>query len=206
MNNERFARLWRHVCTTNARLLAILATPPAIPKAPPPPEPWGKRYLPIIEDLDAAKSDFERASWLLTTPLAILYKHSMPIREVLSAAGYNKGHNYVLLVFATFSMRRDLDGNIRGPMHTALEQAIEDLREDAERPPLRASHDERVLAAADLTIHPAAFMGVDLAEGQDLTVETFWSNGVPQSRIVKRAGEDDALTFNWPEPKTQPTS
>lgn len=51
--------------------------------------------LPIIEELDEAEDDAERAVWLLAAPVSVLLKYEMTIRNRLRSKGFLAGVEYL---------------------------------------------------------------------------------------------------------------
>lgn len=109
------------------RLLAALFNLSAVQPKPPVRFSPGE-YLPAVEELAAVRTDRERAEWLLTVPLGLIYKHHNQVREVLENCQFTTGLNFVTLTVAFFSMRRDLNGNAAAGMQKAFEAQIADLR------------------------------------------------------------------------------
>ncbi|MFD1328277.1 hypothetical protein [Mycoplana ramosa] len=74
--------------------------------------------LPIIEELANARSDAERARWLLRCPPGYLGKYEMTIRNRLRAAGFLAGVAYLETERLVIWMPRKGDGS---PSDNALE-------------------------------------------------------------------------------------
>lgn len=77
--------------------------------------------LPIIEQLADARSDQERADWLLRCPLQILGKYEMTIRNRLHHAGFLAGITYVETELVCLRGTRDGHGElVEGPFGARL--------------------------------------------------------------------------------------
>lgn len=68
--------------------------------------------VPIIEELENARTDAERARWLLQCPHGYLGKYEMTIRNRLRNAGFLAGVDYLETERAAIWMVRDDDGSI----------------------------------------------------------------------------------------------
>lgn len=77
--------------------------------------------LPIIEQLDNAKTDAERAAWLLSCPLQILGKYRETIANRLHHAGFQWGLDYLEAEIAGLMAVRGRDGvPVGGPAATLV--------------------------------------------------------------------------------------
>lgn len=77
--------------------------------------------LPIIEDLDNARGDAERAAWLLSCPLQILGKYRDTIVNRLQHAGFHFGIEYLEAELAGLMAVRGRDGvPVGGPAETLV--------------------------------------------------------------------------------------
>jgi hypothetical protein len=85
---------------------------------------------PIVEQLLNAQTDAERAQWLLHVPLSFIVKRHEEVRDALSDAGYRNGLNYVDVLLAVLSMRRDADGFHSLAMSRCLDRAAVLVRLD----------------------------------------------------------------------------
>lgn len=88
------------------------------------------RLNPLVEELAEAKTDGQRAKWLLTVPLDIMMSRKSQIYEVLRAANYIPGLKYQACVIAMLSERREV-GIHRPSTLEALERASRPLLIDA---------------------------------------------------------------------------
>ncbi len=70
--------------------------------------------LPIIEQLADARTDQERADWLLRCPLQILGKYEMTIRNRLMHAGFLAGTEYLEAELVGLRAVRGPDGQTIG--------------------------------------------------------------------------------------------
>ena len=77
--------------------------------------------LPIIEELANARTDAERAQWLLRCPPGYLGKYEMTIRNRLQVAGFLAGVAYLEVERLVIWMPRDDDG---GPSAKAQELLV----------------------------------------------------------------------------------
>lgn len=94
--------------------------------------------LPIIEQLADARSDQERADWLLRCPLQILGKYEMTIRNRLHHAGFLAGIQYVEVELICLRAVRGVEGEIvEGP--ASARQAARDAMQ-AIASAIRADH------------------------------------------------------------------
>lgn len=80
--------------------------------------------LPVVELLVGCKSDAERARWLLTVPLAVLYRDQADIRDALRRAKFSHGERLLDMEVAAMSSVRSR----RGQMPPALEQMLDVTR------------------------------------------------------------------------------
>lgn len=65
---------------------------------------------PLIEQLADARTDMERAAWLLACPLAVLLTDEATIRQALQAAGFAQGLKYLEIETAALRGMRDIEG------------------------------------------------------------------------------------------------
>jgi len=79
--------------------------------------------LPIIEQLDNALSDAERARWLLECPPGYLGKYEMTIRNRLRSAGFLAGVDYLEAERLVIWMPRSATGEIRAAAREILTTA-----------------------------------------------------------------------------------
>ena len=66
--------------------------------------------LPLFQTLDVARSDADRALWLLAVPLSLLVTYQTAIRARCRAAGFTDGVDYVDLMMAVMRSVRGRDG------------------------------------------------------------------------------------------------
>lgn len=78
--------------------------------------------VPIIEELENARTDAERASWLLQCPPGYLGKYEMTIRNRLMSAGFLAGLEYLETERLVIWMPRKPDGSLNAKAAELLEQ------------------------------------------------------------------------------------
>ncbi|HZG29934.1 MAG TPA: hypothetical protein VE079_15880 [Ensifer sp.] len=79
--------------------------------------------LPVVEQLLDCESDAERARWLLTVPLIVLYRDQVAIRKALRAASFEDGVRLLDAEIAGLTAVRRRNGLI--PATTDLAAKIE---------------------------------------------------------------------------------
>jgi hypothetical protein len=79
------------------------------------------RLLPIIAELAEARSDAERAAWLIRCPYGILRRYDFTIRNRLDNAGFDFGAEYLDAVRVADCQVRDGEGEFpaSSPIHRA---------------------------------------------------------------------------------------
>jgi len=89
--------------------------------------------LPIIEELDTAKTDADRAVWLLSCPLQILGKYRDTIANRLHHAGFQFGIEYLEAEFVGLMAVRGPEGVPVGGPAQALAVFRFEMRAIADR-------------------------------------------------------------------------
>lgn len=79
--------------------------------------------VPIIEELERARTDAERALWLLQCPPGYLGKYEMTIRNRLRSAGFLAGVDYLETERLVIWMPRAEDGSTSENAAELLAQA-----------------------------------------------------------------------------------
>lgn len=79
--------------------------------------------LPIIEELANARTDAERASWLLQCPPGYLGKYEMTIRNRLMISGFHAGLAYLETERLVIWMPRACDGSLSEKASELVAQA-----------------------------------------------------------------------------------
>lgn len=79
--------------------------------------------VPIIEELERARTDAERALWLLQCPPGYLGKYEMTIRNRLRSAGFLAGVDYLEAERLVIWMPRAADGSTSESAAELLAQA-----------------------------------------------------------------------------------
>jgi len=83
--------------------------------------------LPLFETLDAARSDADRARWLLAVPLSILMTYQKAIRDRCRVAGFADGIAYVDMMMTALRSVRGRDGQFADNAREILEVASNSL-------------------------------------------------------------------------------
>lgn len=91
--------------------------------------------VPIIEELANARSDAERALWLLQCPPGYLGKYEMTIRNRLMSVGFTAGLDALETERLVIWMPRKADGSLSDKAADLLEQSRKILMEIAEGAP-----------------------------------------------------------------------
>lgn len=84
--------------------------------------------LPIIEQLEEAENNAERADWLLRCPIGVLDREHMTVRRLLQAAGLTAGVAYLETMKAYSSATRKPDGFSRDDVVRAVQEAAATLK------------------------------------------------------------------------------
>lgn len=79
--------------------------------------------VPIIEELEACRSDAARARWLLQCPPGYLGKYEMTIRNRLRSAGFLAGVEALETERLVIWMPRKADGSLSDKARELLEQS-----------------------------------------------------------------------------------
>lgn len=78
--------------------------------------------LPVVEQLLDCETDAERARWLLTVPLIVLYRDQVAIRQALRAARFTYGEVVLDAEVAALSAVRSDFGFADGPIRDSAEK------------------------------------------------------------------------------------